>query len=415
MAQSADCLVLGAGSVGVATALHLQARGREVVLVDRRPAGEATSFGNAGLIQAEGVVPYMLPRDPLLLARMLANQRPEAHVHYRALLALMPWLARYMWNSMPKGVERGAAAHLPLIRNCVAEHDALMEAAGATDLARRTGYLRIFRDTADLEADEAEHKRLNDRYGVNYEVLNPDRLKEIEPHLSQDLVGAIYLTDPVSVSDPSALAKSYADLFVARGGRFATADATTLESAGGKWQVQTVDGPIMAKDAVVAAGPWSGDILKAQGVPVPLAVKRGYHMHYKPAGNAGLTRPVIETDYGYALAPMKSGIRLTTGAEFAFRDAPATPKQLAKVEPAARKLIPLDNRIDPKPWIGARPCLPDLIPMIGPVPRRPGLWANFGHHHLGLTLGPVTGRLLAEMMTGEKPFTAPEPYRVDRF
>jgi len=416
MAQTADCIVAGAGSVGVATALHLQARGRDVVLIDRRPAGEGTSFGNAGIIQAEGVVPYMLPRDAVLLAKMLINRRPEAHVHYRALFAMVPWLARYMWNSSKAGVERGAQAHLPLIQHCVREHEALMSQAGAEALMRRTGYLRVFRDTADMETDEAELKRQNARYGVNFETLNPDTLHELEPHLSQDLVGAMYLPDPVSVSDPSALAKAYAELFKRNGGRFVTADAATLERSGDLWQVQTVDGAISARDAVVAAGPWSGDILKAAaGVSVPLVAKRGYHMHFKPAGNAGLSRPVLDADYGYVIAPMANGFRLTTGAEFAFRDAPATPKQLAMVEPAARGLVPIDSRIDAKPWIGSRPCLPDMIPMIGPVPRNPGLWANFGHHHLGLTLGPVTGRLLAEMLTGEPTFTSPDPYRVDRY
>jgi D-amino-acid dehydrogenase len=124
---------------------------------------------------------------------------------------------------------------------------------------------------------------------------------------------------------------------------------------------------------------------------------------------------VLDIEYGYVLAPMTRGIRLTTGAEFAPRDAPPTPVQLAKVEPIARGLFPLAERVDEKPWIGARPCLPDMLPMIGPIPGRKGLWADFAHHHLGFTLGPVSGRLLAEMMTGEATFTDPSPYRIDRF
>ena len=138
-------------------------------------------------------------------------------------------------------------------------------------------------------------------------------------------------------------------------------------------------------------------------------------MHFGAKGNATLGRTVLDADYGYALAPMRQGIRLTTGAEFARLDAPSTPVQLDKVDPTARKLFPLEDRLDKKPWLGRRPCLPDMLPVIGAVPGHKGLWADFGHHHLGLTLGPISGRLVAEMMTGQPTFTDPAPYRIDRF
>ena len=144
-------------------------------------------------------------------------------------------------------------------------------------------------------------------------------------------------------------------------------------------------------------------------------MKRGYHMHYRPAGNAVLNHTVLDAENGYVLAPMARGIRLTTGAEFADRDAPPTPVQIARTEPHARKLFPLDGQLDPKPWMGSRPCTPDMLPIIGPAPNHKGLWFAFGHAHHGLTLSAVTGRLLAEMITGEEPFTDPTPYRVDRF
>jgi hypothetical protein len=194
------------------------------------------------------------------------------------------------------------------------------------------------------------------------------------------------------------------------------ADARTLEElTSGGWQVRTVDGPVTAREAVVALGPWSNEILAPLGAGVPLGVKRGYHMHFKTRGNATLSRPVVDVDNGYLLTPMTKGIRLTTGAEFASRTAPPSPVQLGKVEPIAREVFPLADRADEKPWKGARPCLPDMVPMIGQIPRRKGLWADFGHHHLGFTLGPATGRLLAEMMTGEPAYTDPWPYRADRF
>ena len=234
---------------------------------------------------------------------------------------------------------------------------------------------------------------------------------ELEPHLTGDYAGGMLLTDPASVADPSAVGKAYAELFQSRGGTFLTGDARTLEAIDGGWQVQNVNGPITARGCVIALGPWSGEILARLGVKVPLGAKRGYHVHFGARSNATLTRPVLDTDFGYVLAPMRQGIRLTTGAEFAPRGAPPTPVQLDAVEKVARDNFPLADRVEDKPWMGSRPCFPDMLAAIGEVPGRPGLWANFGHHHLGFTLGPVTGRLLAEMITQEQTFCDPAPYR----
>src|SRR5262249_32216010 len=183
----------------------------------------------------------------------------------------------------------------------------------------------------------------------------------------------------------------------------------------GAGEVLRSEGPVTAPAVVVALGPWSGDLLEPLGYRIPLGVKRGYHMHFKAHGNATLNRPVIDVQYGYALTPMVKGIRLTTGAEFALRDAPPTPVQLNRTEVLAREVFPLGERVEAEPWLGRRPCLPDMLPMVGKARRHDGVWVNFGHHHLGFTMGPVTGRLLAEMMTGEPTFTDPTPYRADRF
>jgi D-amino-acid dehydrogenase len=150
-------------------------------------------------------------------------------------------------------------------------------------------------------------------------------------------------------------------------------------------------------------------------VRLPLAVKRGYHQHFRPRGNAGLTRPVVDAELGYCVAPMEQGLRLTTGAEFAPRDAPPTPAQLDRLLPAARELFPLGEAVEAKPWMGSRPCFADSRPVIGRAPSHPGLWLNYGHAHWGLTLGPVSGRLLAEMMTGATAFCDPAPYAAERF
>jgi D-amino-acid dehydrogenase len=179
--------------------------------------------------------------------------------------------------------------------------------------------------------------------------------------------------------------------------------------------VHTAEGTITARDAVVALGPWADAVTHRLGYDLPLAVKRGYHMHYRAAGGAVLNHPMLDTERGYFLAPMRRGIRLTTGAEFALRDGMKTPVQLNRAEPIARELFPLAERLDADPWMGSRPCTPDMMPVIGRAPRHDKLWFAFGHAHHGFTLGPVTGRLVAELVCGEPPFIDPSPYRAARF
>jgi D-lysine oxidase len=172
---------------------------------------------------------------------------------------------------------------------------------------------------------------------------------------------------------------------------------------------------VTAREAVVALGPWSDLVFDRLGYSIPPSVKRGYHLHLAARGNAVLNHPVLDADQGFVLAPMNRGIRLTSGVEFANRDAPASPVQIERALPRAHALFPLGEPVDAKPWMGARPCLPDMLPVIGKAPRHAGLWFDFGHQHHGLTLGPVSGRLLAEMMTGETPFADPAPFAAERF
>ncbi len=158
--------------------------------------------------------------------------------------------------------------------------------------------------------------------------------------------------------------------------------------------METNEGGIDSAQVVVALGPWAPDLLEPMGLKLPMAFKRGYHRHFRAQGNATLARPVVDVEYGYLITPMEQGIRLTTGAEFAARDAQPTPVQFDRLMPQARKLFPLGERADDKTWMGSRPCFPDSRPVIGRAPGIKGLWLAIGHAHWGLTLGPITGVLL---------------------
>jgi D-amino-acid dehydrogenase len=410
-----DAMVLGAGIVGVSVALHLQARGVRVVLLDRRAPGEETSHGNAGLIESSSVVPYGFPRDWRTLLRLLRNDSTMLRYDVRSLPAYARWLTAFWRESAPARLERAARDMLPLIRRSVAEHDALIDRAGLRELVKPTGWLEAWRSPDGFEREMRVAQQLAQAHGLRVQMLDAAGLRATEASLGEGYAGAIHWIDPASVIDPGALTKGYAQLFEREGGTIARGDAGTLRAAGGGWQVQTADGPVSASAAVVALGPWSDLVLQPLGYRVPLRAKRGYHMHYASDAPAPLLRPVVDIEGGYVVAPMRRGLRLTTGVELASRERAPNYAQLDAAEREARPMFGLGTRLDATPWMGLRPCTPDMRPLLGPAPRHAGLWFAFGHNHHGLTLGPVTGRLVAEQMTGETPFIDPTPWLPARF
>ena len=409
-----DALVLGAGIVGTSIALHLVKRGLSVALIDRAGAGEGTSFGNAGIIEGNTIFPQAFPSRLDALLRIALKRAPEANYHLAFLPHVAPWLASfYAWSRPQRLVETGQVMR-PFFARAVAEHQALIDESEAGAQVRQTGWLKLFRQDRSF-AGTARERELAATFGISTRVLDVDEARALEPSLEPVFRHAIFLPQVMSLSDPLGLTRAYARRFEALGGITLTGDARTLRRDGDRWRVAAEEGIVEASQAVVALGPWSPDLLAPLGIRLPLAVKRGYHRHFRARGNAALARPVLDADNGYCITPMQQGIRLTTGAEFAARDAPPTPVQFARLMPAARELFPLGDPVEATPWMGARPCFADSRPVIGRAPGQPGLWLAYGHSHWGLTLGPATGRLVAELITGTEPFCDPTPFRAERF
>ena len=410
---TAPIAVLGAGMVGVCTALHLQQRGVPVVLIDRRESGQETSYGNAGLIQREAVQPYAFPRSWRKILQVILRLGADVNYHPSAMPALLAPLWSYFRYSAPEPLQRQTLAFGALIAHCLTEHQAFIRAAGAQDLVRACGYHEAYRQEPDFQKAHNEAERIAREFGLGLQILTPKQLASAEPALTTTTAGALHWTDPWSVSDPGALVQAYANLFRANGGEFVQAEVFDLRQDSAGWLVRTQQQTISAAQVVVAMGPWSANLVRSLGYPLPLFVKRGYHQHYQSP--QGLRIPLLDAETGFVLIPMRKGLRLTTGAEFARLDAPATPVQVGRAEAVARQWLDLGAALPEPPWLGARPCTADMLPVMGPAPRHKGLWFNFGHSHQGFTLGPVAGRLLAEMIQGETPFIDPRPYRVERF
>lgn len=413
--MTSEIIVLGAGIIGVCTALHLQERGAAVTIIDRNPPGEGASFGNAGLIERCSVIPYAIPRDWRTLLSHALNRHPSVRYTPAFLPKIAPWLWGYWRASHPEKLKIIGGQLLPLIESCLDEHARLAEAAGLDHLLKRDGWIEIIRSQAAL--DEAGHRvtSLGAEYGLAADLLDRSALSRLEPSLGPAAIGGIHWRDPFTVSDPGALTKGYAALFQQRGGFIARETIVGIAREGSAWRVTTNHANHRAEKVVVALGAHSNRILAPLGLKVPLVAKRGHHLHYPMTGNAALKHAILDEEVGYVLAPMASGIRLTTGVELAEPDAPPNRKQIDRCETRAREILPLGAPVEATPWLGLRPAMPDMKPVIGAAPGNGGLWLAFGHAHHGLTLGPSTGRLLAELMSGEKPFVDPRPFDITRF
>ncbi|HET9717800.1 MAG TPA: FAD-dependent oxidoreductase [Pseudolabrys sp.] len=409
-----DAIVLGAGIVGTSVAVHIAKRGMSVALIDRAGVGEQTSYGNAGIIEGNTVFPPAFPADMRSLLRVVFKRAGEANYQLSFLPRIAPWLLAFRAASRPARLVENARLIRPLFSRALPEHEALMQEAGATHYLRKTGWLKIYRskrsfDALSLELDVAA------KLGLPLQTLDVERARKLEPFLNPVFSRAVFWPQAASLSNPLGVTRAYAEYLSKLGGLTVSGDARTLHRSGNRWRVDTKEGTVDAPECVVALGPWASDLLNAFDFKLPLAVKRGYHRHFRARSGAGLSRPVLDAEWGYVITPMEQGIRMTTGVEFASRDAPPSPVQFDRIMPHACELFPLDGPMDAETWMGCRPSFPDSRPVIDRAKGLPGMWLAIGHAHWGLTLGPATGRLIAEMMSGDTPFCDPAPYGAGRF
>ncbi|WP_176598450.1 MULTISPECIES: NAD(P)/FAD-dependent oxidoreductase [Sphingobium] len=397
--QSKQIIVLGAGMVGTSAALALQARGYDVALIDRAAPGSETSYGNAGVIQGEAHEPYALPRDLADLRGIALKQNNAVDWDFRGLLKAAPSLLPYWYNSAPKRHRRISQIYSALVRRATSDHGSLIAASGAEALIRRDGYRLIFREAApfDLMARKAESWKA--RYDICFSVEDGDRLAAAEPALRQRLAGAIRWHDAWTCKDPGGLVRAYASLFRKRGGEEVRADIVGLDTGPG-WRVRTSVGVFEAEHLVVALGPWSPQVLEPLGYHFPMIRKRGYHMHFTPAGPLPNV-PMIDAEVSAVYAPMRAGLRICTGADLSIDRREPMPRQLRRAHAAASELLDLGEPVEASAWRGERPCMPGMLPIVGAAQHHHGLWFDFGHGHQGFTLGPTTGALLAGLIAGE--------------
>jgi D-amino-acid dehydrogenase len=410
-----DVAIIGAGAVGMSVALHLQRDGHRVTVIDGRAPGTVTSYGNAGGIVTGAVTPTSTPAVLREIPSMLLHPAGPVRLRWSYLPRIAPWLLRFLLAGRRSQVDRIASALQPIVTRAYDAHRELAELAGIHDVLRPVGWLKAYETEAGF-AESALERELMARQGIRFEVLGADELRQLEPNLAPRYIKGLFQPDSAFASYPFRLIDGYARHFLQGGGRILQERVRAIEPLEGKGvRLRSELGIHSFDTVVVASGAWSRQFASQIGDRVSLDTERGYHLNLERGEAGELRRPVVFPEQGFVLAPMQDGIRLTSGVELGGLDAPPNFAPIYKLLPLARVALPgLSDKVT-REWMGYRPSTPDSLPVIGRSPRCPAVIYAFGHGHLGLTLGPITGRLVASVVAGRQAEIDLSPYRPDRF
>ena len=406
--------VIGAGMVGTCCALHLQNEGFEVTLLDRGGPGEETSSGNLGGFGVASCPPVAMPGVLRKVPGMLLDADAPLRIRWRHAPRALPWFLRFAANARRERVEANAAARQSLLDRAHAGIDPLVAEAGAEHLMRRTGLMFTFESEETFRGAEYAFD-LRRRNGVRMDLLDGNEARQVQPALSPSVVRAYRVADFSHTLDPLRLVQALADLFRRRGGVFLQGTVRGFETDATGVRAIRVDGARHAVErVVVAAGVWSRALAAMLGARVPLEAERGYHAMFNGTG-VRMNGGIISVDRHIAVTPMLDGVRAGGIAEFAGTEAPPDPAIAHRVRRHAQALFPDLGNEGVTEWMGPRPSHPDSKPVIGRSPRHRNAWFAFGHDHLGLTMGGITGRLVSELVAGKPPSVDLTPFRPDRF
>ena len=405
-----DIAILGAGVIGLAIAERLLAEGREVTLVDPGPPGGGASYGNAGTIADYAVMPVGTPAVLRDLPRLLFDRNSPLAIRRAALPALAPWLLRFLRQSLPGPTLRNAQALAALLADAAPLWQVLAERIGGSDILQQRGCLYLYETPAEFRNATADMAGKRD-LGVTVELLRPEEVAALEPGLPA-MAGAAFFPRAMFLSDPGAMMALLAAR-VFSGARLLNSRAKTIKRTGKGVLITGDDLQLTARRVVIAAGAHSRGLAASAGDRVPLDTERGYHLEWDSAAPK-LTRPACPTARGFYLCPMQGRLRVAGTVELGGLTAPPSPHRLARLEAGARKIFP-DLGPPDRAWMGFRPSLPDSLPVIGASAQGSEVIHAFGHGHIGLTLAPVTARLVADLLAGRAPERDLAACRADRF
>ncbi|SMF26680.1 NAD(P)/FAD-dependent oxidoreductase [Pseudogulbenkiania subflava] len=414
--SSAGTVVVGAGIVGIATALQLRLAGCEVTLVDRGEPAMETSYGNAGAFAVSDVIPLAEPGVLRKVPGWMLDPLGPLAMRWRYLPTLAPWLLRFVAASRPSRVAELTRAMATLLNRVNDDYAPLIERAGLTHLWRRHGNLTLYRSEEEFGAAQGawDDKR---HHGVGWNKLVNGAIREQEPVLREEWRCAVKVPAWSHVDDPYTFSRGLFDAFIREGGRFVQDEVlATVSSAGRISGVETANSGRLEADAVViACGIWSDRFTAQHKYRIPLESERGYHVTLPNAG-VELHHFIQCASESFVILPMgNGGLRLAGTVELAHRDAPPDWRRAHILIDKAKRIVGDFDTTDMSVWMGNRPSVPDTVPVIGPAPDTAGLYFATGHGHLGLTLAATTGVLLTDMIQRRPSSFDVSPYRLNRF
>lgn len=407
--------IIGAGIVGVSTAIWLQREGHKVILFERESqAGEGTSFGNGGVLASCSVVPVTVPGLMLKAPKMLFSRNQPLFLKWGYLPRLAPWLMKYLSHGNEADVRRIAAAVKGVVGDSLNDHLALSEGTGAEKWLEPSDYLFLYRDRAHYDGD-AFGFGIRRELGFEWDELEGAALRAYDPVYSDAVGFAARFGGHGRITDPGQYVKDLARHAVRQGARMIHATVTDFARENGRITGVRAGGTTVACDGIVlATGAWSKTLGEKLGLSIPLESERGYHLElWEP--NVMPRAPVMVASGKFVMTPMEGRLRLAGIVEFGGLDAPASKAPIALLKRQLKEVLPQLTWKEETEWMGHRPAPADSIPAIGAVPGLKGAWLGFGHHHIGLTGGPRTGQMLAGLIAGKISNVDLEPYSPSRF
>ena len=406
--------IIGAGIVGICTAISLLEKGFDVLLIDRNEPAEGASHGNAGVVSPWTCVPQSMPGVWRSIPKWLFIPEGPIALKWSYLPKFIPWAIKFLEAGKEEGLPAIADAMQALNRPNVDLYRQLLEGTGSEHLIVESMYVHVSRNEDAVDLNSLAWK-LREERGVPIEVVGPERLREVEPDLSPAYKTGVLMKGQARAIDPGGVGKALAEKAKRMGADFLKAGVHRIEqSPTGEWNIHTDAGERKAINLIIAAGAWSARLLEPLGYDLPLEAERGYHLIFQ---NPGITvnNSIMDADAKFVASSMAAGVRCAGTAEFAGLDALPDYRRAQVFARLAKHLFPDINTKDTIEWMGSRPSFPDSLPCLGEIPRKKGLFCAFGHSHYGFGMAPNTGRVVASIVTGEPVNIDLTPYQISRF
>ncbi|MDO5059028.1 MAG: FAD-dependent oxidoreductase [Neisseria sp.] len=413
--EKQNIFIIGAGIVGISCALHLQQRGYRVTLADPRGLAGGASYGNAGVLASSECLPLATPELIKQLPSLLLNKNSPLTLRWLYAPRMLDWFYRFMQSAKPEKITY-AAEHLSLLlEQSVAAHRQLAEAAQYSGRILPTGWIKAFEREETYRSAQADF-RMMEKYGVRCDYMDAATLQEQQPNLAPIFKHAVNNSDCCQIINPGDYVQQLGASFLANGGKLILTEIESLETRNGIVVSANSQTEKYQADAfVVAAGAWSKKLSRDTGTYIPLDTERGYHIELEAEDSRLASAPVFWAEQSVVMSPGGGKLRVTSSVEFAglHRKADFT-KLSSQIKEIRRSHRASLGQVRAQ-WLGFRPSIPDSMPVIGKAARADNAFLAFGHGHLGLTLGPITGQIIADLVDNKTPDLNLTPYSPQRF